>query len=385
MPKSIGKSFRLSQSMLLCMTANWAVATIDHEKFTQLVGSIEQAPWVEMISIGQEKRYQLDESSDAFGEVVFWQERMLHFMYSHCSLQPPQRLSKLKASASVSDQQRQESPPRQVGNYRLIKSLGQGAMGRIYLGQHIEKSFQVAVKLLAAELQQNDQAMLRFIQEAKVHSRLVHPNIVRILEGGYCSHSNRMYLIMEYIDGDNLENILVARRQPILPKHAVKIALAVARALEHALSMRIIHRDLKPGNILIDRRTRLVKLADLGLGKILEEKGVTLTGAMMGTPFYMPPEQIRDAKNVDHRADIYALGATLYHMLAGRPPYSEQRGTLAIVRAKIYRDPIPLIEYRPELNVELAALVEKAMAREPDARFASPAEIISALENLLNF
>ena len=349
---------------------------IDQEKFAQFVASIEQADWTEVPGIGREKRYQLDELADAFGETIFWQERMQHFMYSHCSLQPPRLLAKVDETGQDST-----PSPAQVGNYRLLKKLGQGAMGEIYLGQHLEQPLQVALKLLASKLQKDERAVQRFLQEAKVHSRLNHPNIVRIFEGGYCHHSKRMYLAMEYVDGENLEKILL-QRQKLLPRHAIKVALAVAQALEHALSLQIIHRDLKPGNILLDRKNRRVKLADLGLGKMSQGEGLTRTGAMMGTPFYMSPEQIRDAKNADHRADIYSLGATLYHMLTGRPPYSEQRGMMAIIRAKIYQDPIPISEYLPEINNDLAALVQKSMARDLEARFASPTEMIAALEKL---
>ena len=272
--------------------------------------------------------------------------------------------------------------PEKVGEYKLLKVIGQGAMGVIYLGEHFEKPGKVAIKLLTQELQKDNQAVERFLQEARVHSRLVHPNIVRIYDVGYCGGTGRLYLVMEFVDGESLEKIL-GNRGAIPERHAIKIAMAVAHALEHALEQHIIHRDLKPANIMIDRRTRKIKVADLGLGKITEEKGATISGQMMGTPYYMPPEQIRNAKEVDHRADIYALGATLYHMLTGRPPYSEYKGTLAIVRAKIYREPIPMTEYVSTLSEGAIKIVEKAMMRNVNERYNTPAQMIQEMEQIL--
>ena len=271
---------------------------------------------------------------------------------------------------------------KRVGEYKLQKKIGRGAMGVIYLGEHIEKPGKVAVKLLSQDLQKDKNAVERFLQEARVHSRLVHPNIVRIFDVGYCASTSRLYLVMEFVDGESLEKIL-ATRGSISPRHSLKIAIAVGHALEHALEQHIIHRDLKPANIMIDRRTRRVKVADLGLGKIAEEKGATLSGQMMGTPYYMPPEQIRNAKEVDHRADIYALGATLYHMLTGRPPYSEYKGTLQIVRAKIYRDPIPILECVPKLAPQIAQIIQKSLARDVQVRYETPGQMLAEMQKAL--
>jgi serine/threonine protein kinase len=270
-----------------------------------------------------------------------------------------------------------------IGEYKLLKRIGQGAMGVIYLGEHMDKKGPVAIKLLSQEMQKDINAVERFLQEARVHSRLVHPNIVRIYDVGYCSGTERLYLVMEFVDGESLEKILTTHGA-ISQKHSLKITIAVGHALEHALEQHIIHRDLKPANILIDRRTRRVKVTDLGLGKsAAEEKGLTLSGQMMGTPFYMPPEQIQDARKVDHRADIYALGATLYHMLTGRPPYSEYKGTLAIVQAKMKRDPIPMPKYIPNLSDAVLYIVGKAMAKKADDRYETPTRMIEDMEKAL--
>lgn len=273
--------------------------------------------------------------------------------------------------------------PEKVGEYRLMKLIGQGTVGEIYLGKHITKETHVAIKLLSQRMQQDSTAVERFLQEARVHSRLDHPNIVHIEDVGYCPVTKRLYLVMEYVEGESMEKILT-NRGAISQRHALKIAIAVAHALEHALKQRIIHRDLKPGNILIDKRTRRVKVTDLGLGKVLEEKGATLDGELMGTAYYMPPEQIRNAKEVDHRADIYALGATLYHMIAGRPPFGESKGTLNILKTKIAQDPIPLVEYVPNIEKSIQDIVTKAMARDRNARYENPSQMIDDMQRILD-
>lgn len=273
---------------------------------------------------------------------------------------------------------------KQVGDYFIQKRIGHGAMGEIYLGQHCQKSTLAAVKLLPQKA--DDIAVQRFRQEAQVHSRLIHPNIVRIFEAGFCSITNRLYLAMEYIKGESLEKIL-ARRGALAQKQSLQIAIAVAHALEHALEQQIIHRDLKPANILINRQEGNIKVVDLGLGKILQKgikRGVTLGGELMGTSHYMPPEQIHNAREVDHRADIYALGATLYHMLAGVPPYGEHKGPFNILKAKTNCDPIALQQFHPNIRAELAAIVRKAMSRNIKARYANPKLMRKDMDNVVH-
>ncbi len=284
------------------------------------------------------------------------------------------------SSPQIPDTSEPSSARNRIGQYKLVKLIGRGAMGEIYLARHVDKNYEVAIKLLAQKLQKKQAATLRFEQEANVHRRLKHSNIVRIMEMG--CHNDRLYLIMEYIEGESLEEILEARKT-ILAKHTIKIAIAVAQALEHALEQRIIHRDLKPANIMIDRRTRKVKLTDFGLGKIIEEKGVTVTGQVMGTAYYMPPEQIHNAKKVDHLADIYSLGATIYHMLSGQPPYSEIKTTLSILRAKVTGEPVPLKSLNNEIPDSVVRVVEKAMAHKCENRYQTPTEMIQDMKNVL--
>ncbi len=268
-----------------------------------------------------------------------------------------------------------------VGNYNLLQVIGRGAMGVIYLAEHQDKKGSFAIKVLSPELQQNKSATERFLQEAKVHSALDHPNIVKVFEVGFCTKTNCLYLVMEFIDGGSLEKAL-EQVSKFSPKDAIKISIAIAYALEYAHQQNIVHRDLKPANILIDRKSRKIKVGDLGLGKVLEDTGVTKTGEMMGTLYYMPPEQLQDAKHVDARADIYALGATLYHMVAGCPPYSDCKGNLVIINAKINRDPVPLEEYLPNFPT-LANIINKAMARDRKKRYANATQMLQDLQQAL--
>lgn len=283
---------------------------------------------------------------------------------------------------------------KEVGEYRLVNLIGSGAMGEIHLAEYRGKNTEgkqipkfVAIKLLSPKIQADDTARQRFIQEAKVHNQLCkespHPNIVQIYDIGYCPKSGRLYLVMEFIEGESLEKWLAARG-PLSERHALQIAIGVGHALEHAFKQHIIHRDLKPANILIDKKSRKVKVTDFGLGKILEEKGVTLSGEFMGTPYYMPPEQIHNPKDVDYRADIYALGGTLYHMLCGSPPYSEFKRTLDILKAKMSHEPISLKEYLPDIPDAVVSLVEKAMARDKNARFETAAKMVDGMQKILD-
>lgn len=268
-----------------------------------------------------------------------------------------------------------------IGDYRIIKPVNSGSMGEIYLAQHIGVKNYAAIKLLSSKMEKDQHAADRFKQEARVHSRLEHPNIVRIFDVD--SYNGRPYIVMEYIEGESLEEVLRSRKQ-LQPRHTLKIAIAVALALEHALKQKIIHRDLKPANIMIDRRNRKVKLADFGLGKILEEKGATLTGQMMGTAYYMAPEQIRSAKEVDHRADIYALGATIYHMLSGQPPYANIRGALDILKAKVNEQPEPIENLVSGLSKEVVDIVNKSMHHNINKRYQTPAKMKKYMEYALN-
>src|SRR5438067_5591546 len=203
---------------------------------------------------------------------------------------------------------------RRLGEFRILRRLGEGGMGAVYLAYHEANDRQVALKVLADGLASNQTYVDRFYREAKSGALLNHPNIVRTLGAGQDRVTGKHYLVMEFVDGPSAHALLDRfGRLPVAD--AVHVVLDVARALEHAQSRNIVHRDIKPDNILITR-TGVAKLADLGLAKRTDESSnLTLARQGFGTPYYMPYEQAMNARTADGRSDIYALGATLYHLL----------------------------------------------------------------------
>ena len=208
-----------------------------------------------------------------------------------------------------------------LGEYRILRLLGEGGMGSVYLGYHEGLGRQVAIKVLADSLASNQAYIDRFYREARSGALLNHPNIVRGFAIGQDKATGKHYLILEYVDGTSAQ-VLLERLGRLPVGDAVHITLDIARALEHAHSCNLVHRDIKPDNILISR-TGVAKLADLGLAKRIDETShLTALRQGFGTSYYMPYEQAMSAKSVDGRSDIYALGATLYHLLTGEVPFS---------------------------------------------------------------
>ncbi len=194
-------------------------------------------------------------------------------------------------------------------------------MGEVYRAVQISMERDVALKVLSKKLAENKSFIQRFEREARATGTLAHPNLIRVYD---CGNSDDTYFYsMEFIDGTTVQKE-IKKYGRIEPERALEIAIRVAEALDYAQDAAgIIHRDIKPENIMIDRSGE-IKVADMGLVKQVDEKagsGLTMAGERLGTPYYMSPEQIRDTKNVDHKADIYSLGATLFHMLTGRRPF----------------------------------------------------------------
>lgn len=210
-----------------------------------------------------------------------------------------------------------DAVPANVAGYRILSPIGRGGMGTVY--RAINRDGQkVALKLLAPHLVDNDVQRSRFQQEARVAMTLDHPNIIRALDVG--EDNGRHYIAMELVDGENL-GAMIKRRGSLPEEEATAIACAIAQALHAAHVHGLIHRDVKPDNVLIGR-DGAAKLADMGLVKSLgEDLNLTKTGRGLGTPHFMAPEQFRNAKNVNFRSDIYALGATLYAMVTGEIPF----------------------------------------------------------------
>ena len=252
-------------------------------------------------------------------------------------------------------------------------------MGKVYRALRLEDQQKVALKILEIEENMDKKMIQRFRREALAEGKLNHPNIVRFYDFGvvesYC------YLAMEYVEGATLLDIIV-EHGPMEPLMVVNVGIKVARALEHAHAHRIIHRDIKPSNIMISHRGE-VKLADFGLAKSLEEAELsvlTTTGVGIGTPAYMSPEQILNARDVDIRADIYSLSVTLYVALTGYRPFSAKSAS-EYLNLILHAKPVPVRKLRPEVPEELARIVERGMAKKAEDRFQTPTELREALVN----
>lgn len=261
--------------------------------------------------------------------------------------------------------------------YTIKKQLGEGTMGRVFLAHDDKNNEDVAVKIL---VHTNEKLRKYFQREALVLNDLQHPNIIGFKDCG--NHNGRLFIVMEYIEGQTLLDRL--KMGPILPRHAAHLMTYVLSALHYAYQHNIVHRDIKPANIFITKN-REIKVIDLGLGKVITESvDLTKTGQIMGTCFYMPLEQIQRSKAANHPADIYAVGATLYHILVGIAPFEECGRTLdKLFYAKLKNNYIRLKERNKDLPDEIVNIVEKAMEHKPEDRYKTAEEMRVELQNFL--
>jgi hypothetical protein len=269
---------------------------------------------------------------------------------------------------------------RTIGGYEIIQLIGRGSMGTVFKAEQLSMSRPVALKILHRELTADRDATARFLREARAGGQLSHPNIIRIYD---MNQAEGLYFIsMEFVPGGDV-GALLDREGPLPADRVASIAAQTARALAHAHERGVIHRDVKPSNLLLGR-DGLIKVADLGLAKSLDAAGLsdlTGTGTTLGTLPYLPPEQIASASHADHRADIYSLGATCYHLLAGEPPF--QGDTVAqLALAVRSAEPRRLRAFRRELPVDLDALLLRCLAKDPADRYQNAADLLDALDAL---
>jgi eukaryotic-like serine/threonine-protein kinase len=265
-----------------------------------------------------------------------------------------------------------------LGDFELRKELGQGGMGKVFLAQQISLDRPCAVKVMSSELSKRPDFVERFIREARSMARLDHPSIVRCFAVG--EERGKHYVAMELIDGRSMQDWLNELGR-LDVADAMLITLICADALQFAHAKNMIHRDIKPDNLLVTR-DGIVKVADLGLAKATDEDmSMTQSGTGLGTPHYMPPEQARNAKHVDARCDIYALGCTLYHFLTGALPFSGET-VLELITAKEKGQFKPASRLTPGVPERLDLIIDKMMARDPKHRYSSCAEVIHDLEQL---
>lgn len=256
-----------------------------------------------------------------------------------------------------------EPPPvKRIRGVELQEPIGKGGMGQVYRGRQVDLDRTVAVKILPVALSADAEFVERFKREAKALATLDHPNIVRVHDCGV--EDGHTFLVMELVDGPNLREML---KKGLKPDEALALMPPICDALEYAHGQGVVHRDIKPENVLVDRQGH-VKIADFGLAKMLNPVGerLTFTREVMGTPHYMSPEQVERPKEVDHRADIYALGVLLYEMLTGQLP--------------IGRFEPPSV--KSGLNARVDAIVFKALERDPARRYQRASELAADIRGL---
>jgi serine/threonine-protein kinase len=270
---------------------------------------------------------------------------------------------------------------RVLGDFELLRRIGVGGMGQVYLARQRSLKRQVAIKILKDELAANVAALQRFQAEAEAVANITHANIVQVYT--IDEEQGVHFMALEYVDGRNLRDFIQKKGLPDLSL-AVEIMRQVASGLERAGELGFVHRDIKPENILLSKKGE-VKITDFGLSRCFAADtplNLTQTGITMGTPLYMSPEQVR-GQPVDPRSDIYSFGVTCYYMLAGEPPF---RGTAAfdVAIQHVQGEPRPLASIRPDLPPELCAIVHRMMAKRPEDRYQSAREILIDLARLKN-
>jgi hypothetical protein len=274
--------------------------------------------------------------------------------------------------------------PQPVPGYEMIKMLGRGGMGCVMLARSEKTGRSVAIKTLLPEVAVTDQSLKRFMREIEVAAALDHPNIVRFLESG--TNNGAVYLVSEYVEGSDAARLADAQGGRLPYAQAIDIANQALDGLAYAHDKGYIHRDIKESNILISGTAPniVAKLTDFGLAKSFTQSGmsgITMAGDMAGTFAYMPPEQIKDFRNVRPTSDIYALGMTAYSLLAGDTaldlgPRQDMAGT---VRAIFEGQIIPLRQRAPDVPQSVAEIIERALAKEPANRWQSAAAMRNAL------
>lgn len=275
----------------------------------------------------------------------------------------------------------------QIPGYRLLEKVGKGAMATVYRAKQESLDRIVAIKVLPKKMNDNAEFVERFYKEGRAAARLSHNNIVQAYDVGY-SPEGFHYFVMEFIEGKTLYDVMqpppVGEGRAFTEKEALDIMIQIADALAHAHDRGLIHRDVKPKNILLTPRG-VAKLTDLGLARDLDDKEAAESeaGKAYGTPYYISPEQIRGEVDIDFRADIYSLGATLYHMVTGRAPF--EADTPSAVMHKHLKEPlVPPDHINESLSAGISEIVEVAMAKRREERYASTKDMLEDLRAVTN-
>lgn len=269
----------------------------------------------------------------------------------------------------------------QIGSYEISDEIARGGMGVIYRARHIATGQEVALKMLQSGLFASEDVKRRFQNEATAASKLDHPNIVPIYEVG--EDAGLQFYTMKLIHGSNLSNMLSSQR--FSREESVRLIATLSFAVHYAHENGVIHRDIKPANILIDRFGKAY-IVDFGLAKIMDDPlNLTRTVAVLGTPTYLSPEQARGAtREANVRTDIYSLGAMLYELLTGRPPFLADT-TYELLQRIINQEPLAPERLNPEIDRDLSAICLKTLRKDPAERYASAGELGRDLMGYLSF
>jgi serine/threonine protein kinase len=267
-----------------------------------------------------------------------------------------------------------------IGPYKVLDLIGSGGVGFVYRGEHLRLRRPVAIKVLSWERLGNEVFIERFQRESRATAALDHPNIVRAYDFGRAGALH--YLVMEYVEGESL--LKLVEQEGLLPAaRAADYVRQAAQGLQHAHEARLVHRDVKPSNLILTPKG-VIKILDMGLVRVLADdaapgEAITQAGTVLGTPDYMAPEQAQDSRQIDIRSDLYSLGCVFYFLLAGRPPFAGGT-TMQKLFKHSYEEPVPIRALRPDVSPGVAAVVRRLMAKQPEDRYQTPAELVQALE-----
>jgi formylglycine-generating enzyme required for sulfatase activity/tRNA A-37 threonylcarbamoyl transferase component Bud32 len=260
-----------------------------------------------------------------------------------------------------------------IGNLRIISEIGKGGMGTVYLAENVNLKKRFAVKSLHPALTQDPQFRERFYQEGLNQALLDHPNIVQVTD--FIDENGQFLLVMEYVDGQSLSQVIKAKGK-FEEREALSIFKQVLEGLDYAHRQGVINRDIKPSNILIDKNSR-VRITDFGIAILVGTERLTATGATVGTPWYMSPEQILHPRDMDHRSDVYSAGIVLYEMLTGDVPFDGET-EFEIKNKQVHSPPPDPRQKNPEISPRMAEITLKALEKDPSNRFEGCHQFLNA-------
>ena len=267
------------------------------------------------------------------------------------------------------------------GKYRVDRVIGVGGMGVVVAATHVQLQTQVALKFLLPEVLSSPQIVERFVREARAAVRIKSEHVAHVSDVGMLANG-APYMVMEYLEGQDLAEAL-AQGGPMPIVQSVGYLLQACEAIAEAHALGIVHRDLKPANLFLAKRNRrepIIKVLDFGISKTTdaESLGLTKTSALMGSPYYMSPEQMKSARDVDTRSDIWALGIILYELLTGAPPF--QGETITEIVVLVTQGNVPSIrELRPDVPAAIGDIIARCLKRDPQQRYADIVEFATAL------